>query len=118
MLDFGEEDKVRDFRQTFENQATERLTGMIEDLTGREVLTHQSQILFDPDRVVELFLFDRKSRPELIRATAEGQLRDEAVGEVSSHDVGLVKPSSPLELSRRSPTSGASPPPGRVAATT
>ncbi|MCA1678706.1 MAG: DUF2294 domain-containing protein, partial [Actinobacteria bacterium] len=41
MLEFGEEDKVRDFRQTFENQMTERLTGLIEDLTGRKVLTYQ-----------------------------------------------------------------------------
>jgi len=48
MMDFGEEDKVRDFRQTFENQMTEKLTGMIEDLTGRKVLTYQSQILFGP----------------------------------------------------------------------
>ncbi len=94
MLDFGQEDKVRDFRQTFENQMTEKLTGMIEELTGRKVLAYQSQILFKPDRVVELFVFDDEARPELLRATAEGQLRDESFGEVAAEDVGLDKPSS------------------------
>jgi uncharacterized protein YbcI len=93
MLDFGEEDKVRDFRQTFENQMTEKLTGLIEELTGRTVLTYQSQIMFGPDRVVELFVFDDEARPELIEATAEGQLRDEPTGEVSEEDA-LDSPSS------------------------
>ncbi len=72
MLDFGEEDKVRDFRQTFENQMTHKLTGMIEDLTGRKVLTYQSQIMFAPDRVVELFVFDDRVTTEPIGASAEG----------------------------------------------
>ena len=89
MLDFGEGDKVRDFRQTFENKMTERLTGMVEELTGRKVLTYQSQIMFGPDRVVEMFIFDDRARPEVIDATAEGQLSGEAVGEVADDDVGL-----------------------------
>lgn len=59
MIDFEQTDQVRDFRQTFENEMTERLTTMIEDLTGRKVLTYQSQILFDPDLVIEIFVFDK-----------------------------------------------------------
>jgi len=58
MLDFDQADKVRDFRQTFENEMTERLTTLIEDITGRKVLTYQSQILFDPNLVIEIFVFD------------------------------------------------------------
>lgn len=58
MRDFGEGDKVRDFRQTFENEMTGTLTSLIEDLTERKVLTYQSQILFDPDRVIGIFVFD------------------------------------------------------------
>jgi uncharacterized protein YbcI len=81
MLEFGEDDKVRDFRQTFENQMTEKLTGMVEKLTGRKVLTYQSQIMFEPVRVIEMFVFDDRARPEHIRATAEGQLGQEAAGE-------------------------------------
>jgi len=38
---------------------TERLTTMIEDITGRKVLTYQSQILFDPEIVIEMFVFDK-----------------------------------------------------------
>ena len=89
MLKFGEDDKVRDFRQVFENQMAENLTGMVEEMTGRKVLTYQSQIMFGPDRVVEMFVFDDRARAELIEATAEGQLHGDPVGEVAGQDVGL-----------------------------
>jgi uncharacterized protein YbcI len=94
MLEFGRSDQVRDFRQAFENHMAERLMGTIEELTGRKVVTYQSQVLFDPDRVVEMFVFDAGARPEHITATAEGQLRGEPVGEVSADDVGLEEPST------------------------
>src|SRR3712207_1180881 len=58
MLDFGQPDLVRQFRQTFENEMTAQLTGKIEELTGRRVVTYQSQILFDPHIVIELFFFE------------------------------------------------------------
>ena len=78
MLEFGEADKVRDFRQAFENQMTEPLTSVVEELTGRKVLTYQSQIMFDPDRVVEMFVFEDD-------AEAGGEVgEDEAVEEPSS----------------------------------
>ncbi len=94
MLDFGEADKVREFRQVFENQMAGRLTSMIEGLTGRKVVNYQSQVLFAPDRVLEIFVFDDLARAEFIRATAEGQLREAPVGEVSYDDVPLDEPSS------------------------
>jgi uncharacterized protein YbcI len=53
MLEFGQEDLVREFRQRFENEMRDRLVGMIEDLTGRKVITCQSQVMFDPGIVVE-----------------------------------------------------------------
>ncbi len=84
MLDFGQQDLVRNFRQTFENEMTQNLTGKIEELTGRTVLTYQSQILFDPDIVTELFVFDKAAGggAEEIVATAEGQLRERPHGRV------------------------------------
>lgn len=94
MLDFGEEDQVRQFRQNFENQMTDRLTEMIEQLTGRKVVTYQSQIMFSPDRVVEMFVFDDDVRAEFIKATAKDQVDRDPVGEVSGADVALEKPSS------------------------
>ena len=59
MLEFGQADLVRNFRQQFENEMTGRLVTMIEGLANRTVLTYQSQVMFDPDVVVEIFVFDR-----------------------------------------------------------
>src|SRR3954453_833362 len=81
MLEFGQRDLVRNFRQQFENEMTSRLTGMIEDLTGRQVLGYQSQVLFEPEVVVELFFFDRAADEVEVGATIAGQLDDRDVGE-------------------------------------
>ena len=81
MLDFGRPDLVRNFRQSFENEMTKNLTDKIERLTGRKVLTYQSQILFDPHVVAELFVFDKVAdggAAEIV-ATAEGQLQEKAL---------------------------------------
>jgi uncharacterized protein YbcI len=86
MLEFGQQDQVRQFRQLFENEMTERLTGMVEELTGREVLTYQSQVMFDPDVVVEIFVFDSTGRDDDRTATAEGQLRDDRSGEATDEE--------------------------------
>ncbi len=58
MLDFGQEDLVRNFRQQFQNEMATRQVGAIEELTRRRVLTHQTQILFDPHIVCEIFVFE------------------------------------------------------------
>jgi uncharacterized protein YbcI len=81
MVEFGREDEVRSFRQTFENEMTSRLTGMIEELTGRKVLGYQSQFLFEPEVVIEIFFFDENVGDEAVAATAVGQLRDPSIGE-------------------------------------
>ena len=60
MLEFGQADLVRSFRQTFENEMTSRFVDMVEQVTTRKVLTYQSQIMFDPDVVIEIFVFDRE----------------------------------------------------------
>jgi uncharacterized protein YbcI len=91
MLEFGQPDQVRRFRQLFENEMTERLTGMVERLTGRNVLTYQSQIMFDPDLVIEMFVFDN-AVPEAGRAaTAEGQTAEPGTG-VATGDDDLDEP--------------------------
>jgi uncharacterized protein YbcI len=59
MVEFGQHDLVRNFRQQFENHMTRRFVDMVEELTARKVLTYQSQIMFDPDVVIEIFVFDR-----------------------------------------------------------
>jgi uncharacterized protein YbcI len=59
MLDFGRQDLVRQFRQEFENEMEARIVDMVEELIDRKVLTYQSQIMFNPDVIVEIFVFDR-----------------------------------------------------------
>ena len=86
MLAFGQSDQIRQFRQLFENEMTQRLTDMIERLTGRKVATYQSQIMFDPDVVVEIFVFDSGGDPGDRAATAAGQTRDDRIGEATDED--------------------------------
>jgi uncharacterized protein YbcI len=83
MLEFGQADLVRNFRQQFENEMTSRLIGVIERLTERKVLTYQSQVMFDPDVIVEMFVFDQTGGYDERFATAEGQLHDDPAGVIS-----------------------------------
>jgi uncharacterized protein YbcI len=86
MLEFGRQDQVREFRQLFENEMTERLSDMVERLTGRKVRTYQSQVMFDPDIVVEMFVLDSPGATDDRIATAEGQLRGDGTGEATDED--------------------------------
>jgi uncharacterized protein YbcI len=77
MLEFGHPDQVRAFRQLFENEMADRLMGIVRDLTGREVATYQSQIMFDPDVIVEMFVFADRAPEDAVEATARDQLADD-----------------------------------------
>lgn len=83
---------------------TQNLTGKIEELTGRKVLTYQSQILFDPDIVAELFVFDKApgGGAEEIVATAQGQLRERPHGVVADA-TGTSTPAPPRDRPREVP---------------
>jgi uncharacterized protein YbcI len=83
MLEFGQADLVRNFRQQFENEMTTRLVDVIERLTERKVLTYQSQVMFDPDVIVEMFVFDHAGGYEERFATAEGQIDGEPTGAIT-----------------------------------
>jgi uncharacterized protein YbcI len=85
MLRFGRQSMVRQFRQLFENEMTEVLTGLVEETTGRKVVNYQSQIMFDPDIIVEMFVFS-DPRQDGIEATAQGQLQGDATGAVANAD--------------------------------
>jgi uncharacterized protein YbcI len=52
----GEHDMVRRYRLTFQEVMRDRVCSTVAELTGREVLTYHSQLLFDPVRTVEMFL--------------------------------------------------------------
>lgn len=80
MLKAGEADAVRAVRQRFENIMAERLIGTIEQLTERKVVTYQSQVLFDPDVIVEIFVFDEPLERTVIEETARALLSADGDG--------------------------------------
>lgn len=84
LLDAGEGDAVRAFRQHFENVMGERLIGTVEQLTERKVVTYQSQVLFDPHTIIEIFLFEKPFGRTTIEETARALLSDGP--EVSADD--------------------------------
>jgi uncharacterized protein YbcI len=70
MLGKGRPDAVREFRQIFENEMSQHLIGIVERVTGREVVTYQSQVMFDPDIIVEIFFFAEPVGADALAATA------------------------------------------------
>ena len=87
MVEAGREDTVRQFRQEFENVMAERLIGTIEQLTGRKVVTYQSQVLFNPHIVCELFFFEDDLPEPAVRQTIAA-LTDPELGVASDGDLG------------------------------
>ena len=81
MLDRDHADLVREFRQTYQNEMGDELVTKVEVLTGRKVVNYQSQILFEPHIVVEIFFFDDKAHESQIREMAAGLLGDLDAGD-------------------------------------
>jgi uncharacterized protein YbcI len=54
----GRERTVRDFRIAFQTEMADEFHSVVEQATGRKVLTYQSQIAFDPDHCFEFFVLD------------------------------------------------------------
>jgi uncharacterized protein YbcI len=70
MLEFGHPNQVRQFRQLFQDEMTGKLTSMVESLTGRRVVNYQSQVLFDPDMSLEIFVFDSSAGQDALTTAA------------------------------------------------
>ena len=51
----GQEELVRRFRLTFQQEMYETFVGAVEKVLGRRVLTHHSQITFNPEICIEFF---------------------------------------------------------------
>jgi uncharacterized protein YbcI len=56
MIRGGEHDAVREYRLRFQAVIAPELIRRVEDTVGRKVIGYHSQILFDPDRLVEIFV--------------------------------------------------------------
>jgi uncharacterized protein YbcI len=58
LLADGKEDLVRTYRLAFQEAMSEPMMGAVAELTGRNVLTYHSQIVFDPPRAFEIFVLE------------------------------------------------------------
>ena len=62
LLDHDDAELVRRVRLRFQSNMAETFTEAVERISGREVLTYESQILFDPDYTVEMFVLGGPAR--------------------------------------------------------
>jgi uncharacterized protein YbcI len=62
MIRAGEEEVVRDYRLRFQAVVAPELMRRVEDVLGRKVINYHSQVLFDPDRMIEIFMLDPAER--------------------------------------------------------
>ena len=62
LLEANDEPLVRHVRLRFQEQMRPRFVEVAERVTGRRVLSHESQILFDPDYIVEIFVLAPPAR--------------------------------------------------------
>lgn len=54
----GDEALVRQVRLRFQEQMGVAFTDAVEKLTGRKVVAYQSQVVFNPDYAIEIFLLE------------------------------------------------------------
>jgi uncharacterized protein YbcI len=54
----GKEEEVRRYRLSFQETMGPTAEGMISEITGRRVLTYQSQMVFHPPRSFEIFVLE------------------------------------------------------------
>lgn len=58
MMRAGEHETVRDYRLRFQRVIAPELIRRVEEVVERKVIGYHSQVLFDPDRLVEIFVLD------------------------------------------------------------
>lgn len=65
MLANGHHAEVRAFRQLWQNDMEGLLVSMVQRRLGRRVAAYQSQVLFDPNIVIEIFVLERARDSEI-----------------------------------------------------
>jgi uncharacterized protein YbcI len=58
MIRGGEHEAVRDYRLRFQAVIAPELIRRVEDVLTRKVVSYHSQVLFDPDRLIEIFILE------------------------------------------------------------
>jgi uncharacterized protein YbcI len=94
---------VRRTRLTFEDIMTTAFTGQIEQLTSSRVIAYHSQIVFDPDMALEIFVLDRPPTGMVPAPGAAHSTPLEPPGEVGDADrLPTTADRSPEPLASRS----------------
>lgn len=63
MVGGGEHEAVREYRLRFQAVIAPELVRRVEDVLDRRVVSYHSQVMFDPDRLVEIFVLDPTADP-------------------------------------------------------
>ena len=58
LVEAGEEEAVRQYRQLFQKTMTKTMTEAVAEITGRTVIGYHSQIVFRPTRTFEIFVLE------------------------------------------------------------
>jgi uncharacterized protein YbcI len=99
----GRGDLVRRTRLTFEDIMTRTFVGEVQKLTGARVVGYHSQIVFDPDMAVEIFVLDRPAAAQVAGDTEVESAELARPGGVGDADeVPGTEDARPV-LGRRSP---------------
>jgi uncharacterized protein YbcI len=69
MIRGGQQEAVREYRLRFQAVVAPELIRRVEDVLARKVINYHSQILFDPDRLIEIFVLDPAAEPLTQEAT-------------------------------------------------
>jgi uncharacterized protein YbcI len=70
MIRGGQKEAVREYRLRFQAVIAPELIRRVEDVLGRTIISYHSQVLFDPDRLVEIFVLSEP--PDLSLSTSDG----------------------------------------------
>jgi uncharacterized protein YbcI len=68
MIRGGEHGSVRDYRLRFQSVIAPELMRRVEDVLGRRVVNYHSQVLFDPDRIIEIFVLDPSENADRVQS--------------------------------------------------
>ena len=71
MAEAGREREAREFRLAFQDAYAGELKKIAEEHIGRKVATYHRQIVFDPDIVFEIFVFEKDDRTGLPPAATQ-----------------------------------------------
>ncbi len=58
LVDAGDADLIRRVRLRFQEQMSQTVRDAVERLTGRSVVAYESQVIFNPDYAIEIFLLE------------------------------------------------------------